>query len=112
MGRVEWAVGEKHEGNQILAVCNVPLRPRVPAELANLMVAPFSWPSGSALKDAVEEAGFREDRLLTPTLPMLLEGRLDQAIRSFSARAVSPPVAPLPPNQQQPPFPRSPPRTP
>jgi hypothetical protein len=59
------------------------------------MMAPFSWPSGSALKDAAKEAGFSEIRLLTPTLPMVLEGGIDQAIRSFSATPVSPGVAAL-----------------
>ena len=33
------------------------LRTAVPAELASLMTAPFSWPSGAALKGAAEEAG-------------------------------------------------------
>ena len=41
------------------------LRATVPAELASLMMAPYGWPSGSALKDAAEEAGFRDIRLLT-----------------------------------------------
>jgi hypothetical protein len=53
------------------------------------MTAPFSWPSGISLKDAAEEAGFRDVRLLTPTMPMVLEGGLEQAIRSFSATPVS-----------------------
>ena len=59
------------------------------------MTAPFSWPSGISLKDAAEEAGFRDVRLLTPTMPMVLEGGLEQAIRSFSATPVSPGVAAL-----------------
>jgi hypothetical protein len=36
------------------------------------------------LKDAAEEAGFGDFRLSTPTLSMVLEGGLDQAIRSFT----------------------------
>ncbi len=100
-GRAAIAVWAQLERNQIFAAYHVALRATVPAELASLMVAPFSWPSGSALKDAVEEAGFREVRLLTPTLPMVLEGGLDQAIRSFSATAVSPGVAALPQNVQE-----------
>ncbi len=65
------------------------------------MMAPFSWPSGAALGEAAEEAGFREIRLLTPTLLMVLEGGLDQAVRSFSATAVSPGVAALPRDVQE-----------
>ena len=53
------------------------------------------------MKEAAEEAGFREVRLLTPTLPMVLEAGLDQAIRSFSATAVAPGVAALPKDVQE-----------
>ena len=64
-------------------------------------MAPYGWPSGSALKDAAEEAGFREIRLLIPTLSMVLEGGLHQAIRLFSATPVWPSVAALPQGVQE-----------
>ncbi len=95
-GRAAIAVWTELERNQIFAAFHAALRATVPAELASLMTAPFSWPSGAALKDAAEEAGFRNIRLLTPTLPMVLEGGLEQAVRSFSATPVSPGVAALP----------------
>jgi hypothetical protein len=41
------------------------------------------------------EADFRDIRLLTPMLSMILEGGLEQAIRSFAATPVSPGVAAL-----------------
>src|SRR5205085_10641650 len=88
-GRAAIAVWTQIELNQIFAAYHAALRATDNAELADLMMAPFSWPSGAALKDAAEEAGFREIRLLTPALPMVLEGGLDQAVRSFSATAVS-----------------------
>ena len=100
-GRAAIAVWAEIERNQIFAAFHAALRATVPEELASLMTAPFSWPSGAALKEAAEEAGFREIRLLTPTLPMVLEGGLDQAIRSFSATAVSPGVDALPRDVQQ-----------
>src|SRR6266436_10321549 len=100
-GRAAIAVWAELERNQIFAAYHVALHATVPAELASLMMAPFSWRSGAALKDAAEEAGFREIHLLTPTLPMVLEGGLDQAIRSFSATAVSPGVAALPTDVQE-----------
>jgi hypothetical protein len=100
-GRAAIAVWAELERNQIFAAYHAALHATVPAELASLMMAPFSWPSGAALKDAAEEAGFREIHLLTPTLPMVLEGGLDQAIRSFSATAVSPGVAALPTDVQE-----------
>jgi ubiquinone/menaquinone biosynthesis C-methylase UbiE len=59
-GRAVIAVWAQLERNQIFAAFHAALRATVPAELASLMMAPFGWPSGSALKDAVEEAGFRE----------------------------------------------------
>lgn len=100
-GRAAIAVWAEIERNQIFAAFHAALRATVPAELASLMTAPFSWPSGTALKDAAEEAGFREIRLLTPTLPMVLEGGLEQAVRSFSATPVSPGVAALPQDVQE-----------
>ncbi len=100
-GRAAIAVWTQIERNQIFAAYHAALHATVPAELASLMMAPFSWPSGAALKEAAEEAGFREIRLLTPTLPMVLEGGLDQAIRSFSATPVSPGVAALPQHVQE-----------
>src|SRR5205809_6762902 len=68
-GRAAIAVWAELERNQIFAAYHAALHATVPAELADLMMAPFSWPSGAALKDAAEEVGFREVRLLTPTLP-------------------------------------------
>jgi ubiquinone/menaquinone biosynthesis C-methylase UbiE len=99
-GRAAIAVWAQLERNQIFAAFHAALRATVPAELADLITAPFSWPSGAALKDATEEAGFREIRLLTPTLPMVLGGGLEQAVRSFSATPVSPGVAALPQDAQ------------
>jgi ubiquinone/menaquinone biosynthesis C-methylase UbiE len=94
-GRAAIAVWAELERNQIFAAYHRALSATMPAELASLMTAPFSWPSGAALKDAAEQAGFRDIRLLTPSLPMVLEGGLEQAIRSFSATPVSPGVAAL-----------------
>jgi ubiquinone/menaquinone biosynthesis C-methylase UbiE len=100
-GRAAIAVWAQLERNQIFAAFHAALRATVPSELAELITAPFSWPSGTILKDAAEEAGFREVRLLTPTLPMVLEEGLEQAVRSFAATPVSPGVAALPQNVQE-----------
>lgn len=53
-------------------------------------MAPFSWPSGTAPKAAAEYAGFREIRLKTPSLPLVHEAGLEQAVRAFAATPVSP----------------------
>src|SRR5205823_9474849 len=53
-GRAAIAVWTQIELNQIFAAYHAALRATVNAELADLMMAPFSWPSGAALKDAAE----------------------------------------------------------
>jgi len=94
-GRVGIAVWTEIEDNEIFAAYCAALRATTPAELADLIEAPFSWPSGAALKAAAEEAGFRNVQLIKPSLPMVLEGGLEQAVRAFAATPVSPGVAAL-----------------
>jgi hypothetical protein len=65
-----------------------------------MIIAPFSWPSGSALKSAAEEAGFRDIRLLTRSLPLVLEGGVEQAVQTFAGTPVAPGVAELPQEMQ------------
>src|SRR5207247_293326 len=82
--------------NQIFAAFHAALRAATPPDLADLITAPFSWHSSAELKAAAEEAGFRKVRLLTRSLPMVMEKGLEQAVQSFSATPVSPGVAALP----------------
>jgi len=82
--------------NQIFAAFHAALRAATPRDLADLITAPFSWHSSAELKAAAEEAGFRKVRLLTRSLPMVMEKGLEQAVQSFSATPVSPGVAALP----------------
>jgi ubiquinone/menaquinone biosynthesis C-methylase UbiE len=94
-GRAAIAVWAELERNQIFAAYHAALRATVPEELASLMAAPFSWPDGEALQHLAEEAGFRQVRLVTSTMRMMLEGGVEQAIRAFSAMPVWPCVAAL-----------------
>ena len=94
-GRVGIAVWTEIEENEIFAAYYAALRATTLAELADLITAPFSWPSGAALKAAAEEAGFRNVQLSKPSLPMVLEGGLEQAVSAFAATPVSPGVAAL-----------------
>jgi ubiquinone/menaquinone biosynthesis C-methylase UbiE len=94
-GRIAIAVWTEIERNKIFAAYHAALQATTPPELADLITAPFSWPSGDSLKAATKEAGFRELRLITPSLPMVLEGGLEQAVRAFAATPVSPGVAAL-----------------
>ena len=94
-GRVALAVWAPLEQNQVFAAYHAALRATVSEELSSRMAAPFGWPDGAELKSAVEEAGFQEVRLSTPTIPLVLEGGVEQVIRAFSASTVSPCVAAL-----------------
>jgi ubiquinone/menaquinone biosynthesis C-methylase UbiE len=85
------------ERNPIFAAYHAALRAATACEeLAGLMTAPFSWPDGAALKNAATRAGFAQVRLLTLTLPMVLEGGVEQAVRAFAAMPVSCGVDALP----------------
>jgi ubiquinone/menaquinone biosynthesis C-methylase UbiE len=95
-GRIGIAVWTEIDRNEIFAAYHAALRATTPSELAGLIVAPFSWPSGSALKAAAEDAGFREIRLKTPSLPMVLEDGLEQAVRALAATPVDAAIATAP----------------
>ena len=92
-GRAVIAVWAELERNQIYAAFHAALHATAPSELAELITAPFSWPSGAALRAAAEDAGFRQVRLMTRSLPMVLEGGLEQAVRAFAGTPTSPGVA-------------------
>jgi len=100
-GRTAIAVWGELERNQIYAAFHAALQATVRSDLAELITAPFSWPSGTALKSAAEDAGFRNVRLSTRSLSMVLEGGLEQAIQSFAATPVAPGVGELPQDVQQ-----------
>jgi ubiquinone/menaquinone biosynthesis C-methylase UbiE len=95
-GRAAIAVWAELERNEIYAAFHVALHATAPSELAELITAPFSWPSGTVLKAAAEDAGFRQVRLVTRSLPMVLEAGLEQAVRAFAGTPTSPGVAALP----------------
>jgi ubiquinone/menaquinone biosynthesis C-methylase UbiE len=100
-GRAAMAVWTELERNPIFAAYHAALRATVPSELADLATAPFSFSSGTALKAAVEDAGFRQAHLLTPTLLMVLEGGLEQAVQFFAGTPISSSVAALPQDVQE-----------
>jgi ubiquinone/menaquinone biosynthesis C-methylase UbiE len=95
-GRAAIAVWAELERNQIYAAFHAALQATAPPDLAELITAPFSWPSGAALKSAAEDAGLRNVRLSTRSLPMVLEGGVEQAVQAFAATPVAPGVADLP----------------
>jgi SAM-dependent methyltransferase len=94
-GRVGIAVWVEIERNPLYAAYHAALRSTVPAQLADAITAPFSWPSGLVLKSAAEGAGFRDIHLLTRSLPMVLEAGVEQAVQTFAGTPVAPSVAEL-----------------
>ena len=100
-GRTAIAVWGELERNEIYAAFHAALQATVRSDLAELITAPFSWPSGTALKSAAEDVGFRNVHLSTRSLSMVLEGGLEQAIQSFAATPVAPGVGELPQDVQQ-----------
>jgi ubiquinone/menaquinone biosynthesis C-methylase UbiE len=54
-GRAAIAVWAELDRNQIFAAFHAALRATAPDALADLITAPFSWPSGAALKSAAED---------------------------------------------------------
>jgi ubiquinone/menaquinone biosynthesis C-methylase UbiE len=96
-GRAFIAIWAEIERNRLFAAFHRALRATVPPELAELITAPFSWHRVAELKATAERSGFRDVRILTRSLPMVLEKGLDQAVASFGATPVSPGVAALPP---------------
>jgi ubiquinone/menaquinone biosynthesis C-methylase UbiE len=94
-GRAAIAVWTELERNEVYAAFHAALHATAPAELAELITAPFSWPSGAALKAAAEDAGFGQVRLVTRSLPMVLEGGVEQAVQAFAGTPTSPGVAAL-----------------
>jgi ubiquinone/menaquinone biosynthesis C-methylase UbiE len=99
-GRIGIAVWTEIERNEIFAAYHAALQATTPTQLADLIKAPFSWPCGTAVKAAAEASGFRDIRLMTRSLPMILEGGVEQAVRAFAATPVSPGVAALPQDVQ------------
>src|SRR5262249_33141757 len=62
------------EDNAFYAALHAALRESVPGDLADRLLAPFSWPDAQVLKNTVETAGFHEIRVRSATLPLIFEG--------------------------------------
>src|SRR6516162_7849357 len=78
-GQLAIAVWSHIEDNAFYAALHVALRESVPGDLADRLLAPFSWPDVQALKNTIEAAGFHEIRVRSATLPLIFEGGIAQA---------------------------------
>jgi ubiquinone/menaquinone biosynthesis C-methylase UbiE len=95
-GRLAIAVWSRIEDNAIYAALHAALRESVPLDLADRLLAPFSWPDAEAIRDAIEAAGLHELRIRKATLPLVFEGGIAQAVRALSASPLGPSLATLP----------------
>ena len=95
-GQVAVAAWSHIEDNPFYAALHAALCESVPGDLANRLLAPFSWPQAQLLKYTVEAAGFHEIRVRSVTLPLIFEGGIAQAARALAATPLAPSLATLP----------------
>ncbi len=72
----------------------------VSGDLADRLLAPFSWGDTQVLKNTVEAAGFHESRVRSASLPLIFEGGIAQAARALAASPLAPALATLPAGTQ------------
>lgn len=66
------------------------------SELAQMMLAPFSWGSLASLREAVTLAGFRQVVASTRSLPIVFEGGDSQVFEALFGQPVGPAIQALP----------------
>jgi len=95
-GQLAFAAWSHIEDNAFYAALHAALRESVPGDLADRLLAPFSWPDAQVLKNTVEAAGFHEIRVKSATLPLIFEGGIAQGARALAATPLAPSLATLP----------------
>jgi ubiquinone/menaquinone biosynthesis C-methylase UbiE len=78
------------------AALHAALRDTVPADLADLLKAPFSFPSPGDLEEALRRTGFRLIRVETRSLPLVFELGVGQALAALDGSPLGPAIAALP----------------
>jgi ubiquinone/menaquinone biosynthesis C-methylase UbiE len=95
-GRLAIAAWSHIEDNTFYAALHAALRECVPGDLADRLLAPFSWPDAQVLKNTLEAAGFHDIHVRAVTLPLTFEGGIGQAARALAATPLAPSLATLP----------------
>jgi hypothetical protein len=80
----------------MFAALHAALRDSVPGELADRLLAPFSWPDAQVIKDTIEAAGFRAIRVRRAILPLVFESGIVHAARALSASPLASALGALP----------------
>jgi ubiquinone/menaquinone biosynthesis C-methylase UbiE len=65
-------------------------------DLAQMLLAPFSWEGLDTLREALTAAGFSHVAAETRLVPMVFEGGIDQAFDALYGQPVGPAIASLP----------------
>jgi hypothetical protein len=84
------------EDNAIFAALHAALRDSVPGDLADRLLAPFSWPDTQVVKDTIEAAGFRAIRVRRAVLPLVFESGIAHVARALSASPLASALGALP----------------
>jgi ubiquinone/menaquinone biosynthesis C-methylase UbiE len=95
-GLLSIAVWCRIEDNAIYAALHAALRDSVPVDLADRLLAPFSWPDPQVVQDTIAAAGFGEIRVRRAALPLSFESGIAQASRALSATPLASALAALP----------------
>ena len=99
-GRIAIAVWGSVEQNPIFRELHAALRENLPAEIADLMKAPFSLHDTEELIVLAQQAGLKNTVIKSLTLPLVFEGGIEQALRMLEATPLAPQIAKLPMEQQ------------
>jgi ubiquinone/menaquinone biosynthesis C-methylase UbiE len=95
-GRAAIAVWADIKANVIYNALHGALRETVPSDVADRLLAPFSWPDPEVLKETIAAAGFRNVRVRTIAAPLIFEQGTAQAITTLSGSPLAPALAALP----------------
>jgi ubiquinone/menaquinone biosynthesis C-methylase UbiE len=100
-GRIVVAVWGSLEQAPLFGEICAGLDETLPASIADMMKAPFSFGNPQQLKALGEEAGLKNIEIKTRSLPVVFEQGVSHAIRVLDATPLAPLIAELPPKQQE-----------
>ena len=99
-GRIAIAVWGSTKQNPFIEELHAALLENLPAEIADMMKAPFSLHDTEELVVLAQQAGLKNTVIKSFTLPLVFEGGIDQAMRFLEATPLAPQIMALPSEQQ------------
>lgn len=95
-GRIAVAVWAEIQQCPYFQLMHESLLETVPAEIANLLTQPFSFPYAPALAHVLKDAGFTEVHVETVSRPLIFEEGVEHAIAALDGTPLGPHLAELP----------------